>query len=158
MNKLRKQATDTRDASEPKESESPHKILARRMLEQWAKEMNRGEGAPNILAVFERLGDGDPVFHISPGPIFSPMAQRTEAILRDVRLFEPRMANLLIAIALEIPHQQLANSANVSKWSMQSDMREALGAFQMGVYYHSKKVREHEPKKPRKMIRGDIYP
>ena len=94
---------------------SPHRILASRMLAQWATEIHQGGGAPNILAVLERIGDGDQFFHISPGPIFSPMAARADLIIKDIRDHEPRMAMLLIAQALEVSRQRIANGSRYTE-------------------------------------------
>lgn len=158
VNKYLRQAEATRAASAPKEaySDSPHRILARRMLDQWAKEVNEGGGAPNILAVFERLGDGDPVFHISPGPIFTPMSQRTERILRDIRNHDPRTAALLMATALEYSHQQIANAEGSNKSRVQDDLREAYGAFSMSFHYITRVLKMTPEKNPRKIRADDI--
>lgn len=134
-------------------------VLAKKFLNQWAREINRGQGVPNILAMLDHIASGErSVWPTAPGPMFSPMAEAADLALRNVRALDVNLAQTLIAAALGYSLQEMADAKGGSKSQAHRDMGPSYGAFAMACMWQTN-VREWAkgPPRPRTMQDGDLY-
>ncbi len=134
-------------------------MVAKKFLKQWAREMNRGQGVPNILAMIDHIATGErSVWPVAPGPMFSPMAEAADLALRNVRALDVNLAQSLVAAALGYSLQEIADATDVSTSQAHRDMRPSYGAFAMACMWQTN-VREwaKAPPRPRAMHDGDLY-
>lgn len=130
------QSADQSRISDRYTKERSYRSQALTMLERWGNEMEAGESQPNILAMAERIGDGngDAVF----AAMFTPLAERADRILRDVRELDSGMSHLLIAKAFGYSVSDMQREFGMGRNKVQLEMEAALGAFEAMIYARTK--------------------
>ena len=109
---------------------------AEEMLSRWAIEVAEGQSKPNILAA-DYLGGGGKIYPSGPA-MFSPLAERADIILRDIRECDQSMCDILIAKALGLTVADIERSFKLKRHHAQMALQEAMGAFEMSIYQRTK--------------------
>lgn len=114
---------------------------ARRCLARWAEEMAGGEGRANPITRFgEGMGgssEGRP-----PGGLFSPLAEKVEMSLKDIRAVDARAHALLMALSERQSEDDMVRTAKSddpehsrnSKGAIHVDLNGALDMLRISLY------------------------
>lgn len=115
-----------------------YRDFARVMLKRWGRELAESEGQPNIIARLMEApgGNGDSAGPTQVGASFTPLSERTDLIMKDIRAFREDLYVMLLAVAENYSLQDIQRKFGVSHTKAYSDQLEALGAFQMGMQFH----------------------
>lgn len=114
---------------------SKYRDDAKTMLKRWGCEVRRG-ASKNVLDIENGLGRGQVQGGWPPGGagMFSPLAAKCDVLMHELLLIDPEDCRYLIAFAIDISMQKLADQLKVSKSKVQIDLDGALSAFAMMLY------------------------
>lgn len=119
-----------------------YRAQAEIMLERWAIEINEGFGPPNILATVGNIKESGAVrADPTAGAMFSPLAEKADLVLRDIRDVDKSIWEVLISHALGVSLRQIEQSLGLKKGKAQLQLEEGMGVFQ-GIIYARSRMRK----------------
>lgn len=103
-------------------------------LRRWAHEMAGGEGKSNLIARLHEAPGGIPEFSSPPGGLFSPTAEKTDQLLKDIRNLDGRLYRMLISRAVGLTLDDMARNAKESRGALHIELEAALAMLRMGLW------------------------
>lgn len=116
------------------EPEKYSKRQAEMHLRRWAHEMAGGEGKANLIARLREGPGGVPEWSTPPGGLFSPQAEKTDQLLKDIHNFDECLYRALLNNALGLTLRDMERNGEGKKSSLYDRQCAAFGAFRMGLY------------------------
>lgn len=107
---------------------------AKDCLKRWAHEVAGGGGKANMLARLSSPG-GSSDFEIPPGALFSPIADKTDRTLKDIRNLDLEMYKVLVATAMGLSLEDMVRNRYAdSKSALHILQSGGLDALRFGLY------------------------